>query len=62
MLTKVKREAHLDKKGFQINPNLPPEQRVAILDVVMQYQGCFANSIEEIRIEDKITNMIRKLG
>jgi hypothetical protein len=52
----------LDKKGFQINPNLPPEQRVAILDVVMQYQGCFANSIEEIRIEDKITNMIRKLG
>jgi hypothetical protein len=53
MLMKVKKEHPMDTQGFRINPSLPQEQRVAILDILSLYQDCFADSVEDIRIIDE---------
>jgi hypothetical protein len=42
----------IDTHGFNINPRLPLEQRQRLLEILLEYQDCFADSLEQIKIVD----------
>lgn len=53
MITKTK-QVPFDSLGFDINPKLPVENKVLLLEVLQKHHGCFAEKVEELNILDEV--------